>query len=196
MKVTLRNDSAEIEGYVNAVGRESRPLRDKEGYFVEVIQPGAFSRALQRGRREMLLNHDEARVLGTEGDNLELHEDGVGLFARACVTDSEAIDKAKKRELRGWSFGFIPLQERWVEVDGMRHRYIEDMDLREVSILDMRKLPAYAATSVLTRDVEGSDIPVEYRTMDVQDVDVSETREEPEKIDYSAYTSVIEELKR
>lgn len=194
MKVTLRNDSAEIEGYVNAVGRESRPLRDKEGYFVEVIQPGAFSRALQRGKREMLLNHDETRVIGTEGDNLELHEDGVGLFARACVTDSEAIDKAKNRELRGWSFGFTPLQERWVEVDGMRHRYVEDMDLREVSILDMRKLPAYAATSVFTRDVDGSDAPVEYRTMDVQNVDVLETREEP--IDYSPYTSVIDELKR
>lgn len=194
MQVTLRNDSAEIEGYVNAVGRESRPLRDKDGYFVEVIQPGAFARALQRGKREMLLNHDETRVLGTEGDNLELHEDGVGLFARACVTDHEAIDKAKKRELRGWSFGFIPLQERWVEVDGMRRRYVEDMDLREVSILDMRKLPAYSATSVLTRDVEGSDAPVEYRTMDVQDVDVSETREEP--IDYSPYTSVLDELKR
>ncbi|WP_418831565.1 HK97 family phage prohead protease [Paraeggerthella sp.] len=192
--MTLRNDSAEIEGYVNAVGRESRPLRDKDGYFVEVIQPGAFARALQRGRREMLLNHDETRVLGTEGDNLELHEDGVGLFARACVTDPEAIDKAKKRELRGWSFGFIPLQERWVEVDGMRRRYVEDMDLREVSILDMRKLPAYAATSVLTRDVEGSDAPVEYRTMDVQNVDVLETREE--QIDYSPYTSVIDELKR
>lgn len=194
MKVTLRNDSAEIEGYVNAVGRESRPLRDKEGYFVEVIQPGAFARALQRGRREMLLNHDETRVLGTEGDNLELHEDGVGLFARACVTDPEAIDKAKNRELRGWSFGFIPLQERWDEVDGMRRRYVEDMDLREVSILDMRKLPAYAATSVLTRDVEGSGAPVEYRTMDVQDVGVSEVREKP--IDYSPYTSVLNELKR
>lgn len=194
MQVTLRNDSAEIEGYVNAVGRESRPLRDSDGYFVETIQPGVFARALMRGKRKMLLNHEESRVLGVEGENLELKEDGVGLFARANVTDAEAIEKAKNHELRGWSFGFVPLKQRWTESDGMRHRIVEDMDLREVSIIDMRKLPAYSATSVLTR-TDDSDESIEYRTMEIQEVEISETRDEPAPIDYSAYTSVIDELK-
>lgn len=30
MKVELRNDSVYIEGYVNAVGRDSRPIRDQD----------------------------------------------------------------------------------------------------------------------------------------------------------------------
>ncbi len=195
MKVTLRNDSAEIDGYVNAVGRESRPLRDKDGYFTETIQPGAFARALTRGTRKMLLNHDSGRVLGNEGENLELREDAVGLYAQSKVTDAETIDKARNHELRGWSFGFRPIKERFEDKDGMRHRIVEDMDLFEVSLIDSRKIPAYAATSVYTRDAEGEDDAVEYRTMEMQDVDLVEC-EEREQIDYSPYTSVIDELRQ
>ncbi len=66
MKVNIRADSVEITGYVNAVARESRVLRDKDGYFTETIKPGAFARALMRGKREMLLNHDKERVIGKE----------------------------------------------------------------------------------------------------------------------------------
>lgn len=32
MKITLRTDSIEVEGYVNAVGRDSRMLMDENGY--------------------------------------------------------------------------------------------------------------------------------------------------------------------
>ena len=46
MQIRIGNDGTEIEGYVNAVGRESRVMRDKDGYFTETIQPGAFARAL------------------------------------------------------------------------------------------------------------------------------------------------------
>ena len=50
MKVELRNDSVYIEGYVNAVGRDSRPIRDKTTgkRFVEQIVPGTFKRALAK----------------------------------------------------------------------------------------------------------------------------------------------------
>ena len=39
MQIRIGNDGTEIEGYVNAVGRESRVMRDKDGYFTETIQP-------------------------------------------------------------------------------------------------------------------------------------------------------------
>lgn len=198
MKVEIRSDSVEIEGYVNAVGRESRPLRDADGYFTEIVEPGAFARALQRGKRAMLLNHDAGRVIGTEGENLTLVEDNVGLFARATVTDTEVVEKARRGELRGWSFGFVPIRQRKAERDGMRLRTLEDIDLREVSIIDDRMTPAYAATSVYTRSVDGEE--VEFRAMEGETVTVTEAEEPNDgeqrgEIDYQPYLDRIKALR-
>ena len=198
MKVEIRNDSVEIEGYVNAVGRESRPLRDADGYFTEIVEPGTFARALRRGKRDMLLDHDASRVIGTEGENLTLAEDNIGLFARATVTDPEVVDKAKRGELRGWSFGFVPIRQRKTERDGMALRTLEEIDLREVSLIDDRMTPAYVATSVYTRSEGGED--VEFRAMEGETVTVA-VAEEPDdgeergEIDYQPYFDRIKALK-
>ena len=55
MKIQIRSDSVEIEGYVNAVGRDSRPMRDRSTgeRFVEQIVPGVFTRALTRNDVEV-----------------------------------------------------------------------------------------------------------------------------------------------
>lgn len=199
MKVNIRADSVEISGYVNAVARESRVLRDKDGYFTETIKPGAFARALMRGKRTMLLNHDKERVIGEEGKNLELKEDSIGLYARATVTDPEVIEKARKRELRGWSFGFRPLRQSKTDSGGMEHRSIDDMELTEVSIIDQRLLPCYSATSVFTRADDGSDAaPIEYRAMDFESIETTEeerAEEKHEAPDLSEYLGTIERLK-
>ena len=49
MKVKLRSDSVEIEGYVNAVGRNSRLITDDEAYFlvsngIQEIRENGFGR--------------------------------------------------------------------------------------------------------------------------------------------------------
>lgn len=171
MEIRVREGSVEITGYVNAVGRRSDPLRDMEGYFTETIQPGAFSRALAENPNvPMLLNHDEGRVIAS-GDALDLREDNVGLHVRATVSDPEVVDKAREGRLRGWSFGFIPRQQTMGAPDsGMRHRDVYAMDLREVSLLDDTRRPAYPATSVYTRD---GDETIEYRSMDDWTIDVN-----------------------
>ena len=99
MKIQIRSDSVEIEGYVNAVGRDSRPMRDRSTgeRFVEQIVPGAFTRALSRNDVDLLLDHDEKRLLGNTKTNLELTEDSIGLKARATVTDKEVIEKARAK---------------------------------------------------------------------------------------------------
>ena len=57
---------------------------------------------------DLLFNHDKNRNLGSiENGNLELYEDNIGLRAIATVTDEQVIKKAKNKELRGWSFGFV-----------------------------------------------------------------------------------------
>ena len=61
MRIELRADSVLIEGYVNAVARDSRPMRDKKTgqRFVEQVVPGVFKRALERNEVDLLLDHDE-----------------------------------------------------------------------------------------------------------------------------------------
>ena len=76
MDIIIRSDSVEITGYVNAVERDSQPLRDRFGQFIERIRKGAFKRAIQKNSDiHVLLNHDWSRDLGsTTRGNLELTE--------------------------------------------------------------------------------------------------------------------------
>lgn len=157
MKINIREDKVEIEGYVNAVERNSKPLMSRIGRFIERVCKGAFKKALKRNDDvHILLNHDWNRDLGsTKQGNLELEEDNIGLHARATITDPEVVEKARKGDLVGWSFGF---QDRDVEnstEQGMPLRAVKDLDLFEVSILDRSRSPAYEGTLVSARSVDG-----------------------------------------
>lgn len=157
MKIRIRADSVEVEGYVNAVERKSNPLISRMGTFVERICKGAFKRALEREDDvRLLLNHDPLRDLGGTADgNLELSEDSIGLKARATITDKEVIQKARNGELVGWSFGFLDRDvENKRDEDGVPLRAVKDMDLKEVSLLDTEKTPAYDGTLVSVRSDE------------------------------------------
>lgn len=193
MRVEIRNNSIIIDGYVNAVARDSRLIPDVKGSFREQIVPKAFQRALEKAENvDILLNHDKNRKLGstTEG-NLELFEDNIGLRAIAKITDAEVIEKAKKNELRGWSFGFYSVKDRWEEIsEGVQRRYVEDLELTEVSIVDNTKVPAYSATSIETRANE--EVLTETRSLD----SVIKTVDNTEKVNNSKYKEEIENLKR
>ena len=173
MKVNVRADSVEIEGYVNAVERNSKPLRSRIGKFIERICKGAFKKALKRNDDvHILLNHDWNRDLGsTKKGNLELTEDNIGLHARACITDKDVVQKARNGDLVGWSFGF---QDRDVDnstFDGMPYRAVKDLDLFEVSLLDRTKSPAYDGTLVTARSETEE---IHFRGEDfIDDVDLS-----------------------
>ena len=200
MRIEIRNDHVILDGYVNAVGRESRILPSARGRFKEQIVPKTFEKALLKGKNvDLLFNHDKSRKLGsTSENNLELREDNIGLRAIATVTDEEIIQKARNQELRGWSFGFIAESDRWEDgSDGIQRRFIEELDLLEVSILD--KTPAYIATSIESRDEETyiTEQRNEEFTANVEDNSHNqqeETREE-QNIDYSVFKKEIEILK-
>lgn len=154
MEIIIRADSVEIEGYVNAIERKSKPLYSRMGNFVEKICKGAFKRALSRGEDvRILLNHDPRRDLGgISNGNLSLEEDAIGLKARATITDADVIEKARRGDLIGWSFGFLDRDvERKTDENGMPLRNVRDLDLKEVSILDRTKSPAYDGTLVAVR---------------------------------------------
>lgn len=154
MEVRVKEDSVEIEGYVNAIERNSKPLMSRVGQFIERICKGAFKKALKRNDDvHILLNHDWNRDLGsTKKGNLELEEDNIGLRVRACITDKDVIQKARNGELVGWSFGFRDREVENTIERGIPHRAVKDLDLAEVSILDKRKTPAYDGTLIMARD--------------------------------------------
>ena len=174
MRINLREDSVELEGYVNAVERSSKTLTDRIGNFVERICAGAFKRALKRGNNvHILLNHDWNRDLGsTEQGNLELEEDNIGLRVRATITDPDVIEKARNGELVGWSFGF---EDREVEngiEGGVFLRLVKDLFLHEVSVLDNTKQPAYAGTQVYARSINGEEHIICRGAENIDDADV------------------------
>lgn len=223
MEIRVKEDSVEIEGYVNAIERNSKPLWSRVGQFVERICKGAFKKALKRNDDvHILLNHDWNRDLGsTKKGNLELEEDNIGLKARATITDPDVIKKARNGELVGWSFGF---QDREVEntiEKGMPYRAVRDLDLAEVSILDRSKTPAYDGTLIMARDegaemhFRGEDFIDEIVLKENEPVKESEDKKELEEvreelpkqqedvvgnkdnqeIDYSKYETMIKEMK-
>ena len=157
MKINIRADSVEIEGYVNAIERNSKPLMSRMGQFIERICKGAFKKALKRNDDvKILLNHDPSRELGsTKQGNLELEEDNIGLKARAIITDKEVVDKARSGDLVGWSFGFTDREVENTIERGMPLRAVKDLNLEEVSILDRTKTPAYDGTLIMARDDDG-----------------------------------------
>lgn len=164
MKVEVRNNSVHLDGYVNVHSRDSRELNSPRGRFVEQISPKVFDAALhKRAEVDLLFNHREDRKLGgTVDGNLQLFEDSIGLRAICTVTDEEVVAKARNNELRGWSFGFVATEQRWSDGDnGVQRRYVDGLDLIEVSILDVT--PAYYATTIEAR---GEDTMVERRMED------------------------------
>ena len=200
MKVTVRNDSVTIDGYVNAIERNSKPLMSRIGKFIERICKGAFAKAINRNEEIfVMLNHE--RTLGsTKQGNLTLTEDSIGLRAVTTITDAEVVEKAKRGDLVGWSFGFNDIDVEQTFEAGYPLRKVKDLDLKEVSILDRSKSPAYEGTLITIRSEEDMQFRSEAFIDDVELVD--ETREEPqpeqakpEKIDYSKYEEMIAEMK-
>jgi HK97 family phage prohead protease len=209
MQINIREDSVEIDGYVNAVERNSKPLPSRMGKFIERIKAGAFTRALKRNDDvHVLLNHDWQRDLGsTKKGNLELTEDNIGLRAKCTIADKDVMEKAKRGDLVGWSFGFYDRDVTNGVENGMLTREVNDLDLEEVSILDRSKVPAYDGTLIMARDKDSDerlfvsdafdaehDVSRETpTTRDDKPDDVSHETEQ--EIDYSKYRAMIADMK-
>jgi uncharacterized protein len=198
MRIEIRGNQVLLDGYVNAVGRESRVLPSSRGPFREQIVPGTFQKALGKTDDvELRFNHDENRQLGSiKAGNLQLYEDNIGLRAIATVTDEEVIQKAKDGKLTGWSFSFIDQKPNWQDgPDGVQKRFLEDIELLEVSILD--KTPAYIATSIEARGEE--DVITENRSdgfrAEIEDLSQKEEEKREKQVDFSLFEREIEILK-
>lgn len=170
MKIQFRNGGIELEGYINVTNRPSELLSDKNGKFIEFVRSGCWSKAIKQRKIDLLYNHKHDRKLGDTNTNLELVEDSIGCKFRAFITDSDIIEKARKGLLKSCSFGFIPVRQSKKFVDGIEHRFLEEIELYEVSLLDIS--PAYSGCSINIRSNEDN---IEY---DVRSIDIKELTEE------------------
>jgi HK97 family phage prohead protease len=192
MQVEVRNDSVFISGYVNAVERLSKPIREtlhgRIMTFLERIKAGVFRNALKKNDNVLvLLNHDNNRVLASTKDgNAVLEEDNIGLRAEITITDKEVVQKARDGKLSGWSFGFIANDDELSTEGKDEIRTVTDLELLEVSILDDTKAPAYYGTSIEAR--EGGAKVVEIRA------DAFEQTAEPNAEQTEQPTISIDEL--
>lgn len=191
MKIEIRENGLNLEGYINVSERPSKPLRDSEGQFIEVVREGVMGRAIQRRNIKLLFNHDWNRELGDTNSNLQLQEDSIGLRFRAFITDSEVIEKAKKGLLKGCSFGFRALKQSKENINGICKRYLEDIELFEVSLLDRE--PAYSGCLAEIRSLENEDLEVREIPLEIQETTeeeiVEENVEEAEEVEDTEVTT-------
>lgn len=198
MEIRIKDDSVEIDGYVNAIERLSKPLYSRIGKFVERIKKGAFKRAIERNDDiHILLDHNWNRDLGsTKAGNLKLTEDNIGLRAHAVINDKDVAEKARNGDLVGWSFGFADRDggvDTHVE-NGMTTRDVNDLDLYEVSLLDRTRTPAYDGTLVTVRS---DDVTLNHGDECITEIETRDDTEKQEekKVDYSKWENLINEMK-
>ena len=184
MRAELRSDGLHISGYVNVPGRQSRPLATARGKVIEVIEQGAFGKAIAKGNEiRMLQDHNPNRLLASTGaGTLTVKEDAVGLRAESVVTDDSVIMAAKEGRLKGWSFNMRNVQDEMENrAEGeLPVRHVESFDMDEISLI-IDKIPCYSSTSVEVRGEDEEPEDIETRSNIEETVEViTETATETE----------------
>lgn len=148
-----------ISGYAAVFFRDNDPTTEYELFkdLYERINKGAFSEAVKEDDVRALLNHDPNLLLARTGNGLKLTEDEVGLRYEFPVDEKDpdhlrVVAKLERGDLTGSSFGFEPLERRWVEYEDK-----DVVELVKVRLYDVSPatFPAYEGTSVGIRTNEG-----------------------------------------
>lgn len=138
-------------------------LYNSEGHadgLPERVAQGAFNTALRSNRDIVaLFDHSPSALLGrTKSGTLRLRSDANGLRFSLdlpnTVHGNAVAELARRGDLGGMSFGFTREGTRSSET--ANGRVLEDVDLREVSIVSA--FPAYPGTTVETQRAGGYDI--------------------------------------
>ncbi|PEF42407.1 phage major capsid protein [Bacillus wiedmannii] len=161
----VKEESGEllVSGYVNQTGQWSQPL-GRENRFIERIESGTFTRALQRGNDvHFLAEHDNAKLLAsTKNGSLQLREDDKGLYMEARISPTtwgkDYHQLIQDGLLTNMSFGMQVEKDKWDKRDdGTYQRTISDLHLAEVSVV---RNPAYVQSSIQARSIEVIETPV------------------------------------
>lgn len=170
MNIEIRADGLHLSGYANVTEKLSRPLITGKGQkVVELIEPRAFEKALERTDNVPMTKDHESGVLAeTRAKTLDLYEDNIGLHYDAHITDEQTIAEARAHKIKGLSFGMKNIVDKIEErADMLPLRRVSDFDLDHITLV-VNKVPYYAATSI---EVRADD--------DVSEVETRATEESP-----------------
>ena len=162
IRVEKRDDGKRyISGYAAVFYREGDKATEYQLFtdLYERILPGAFAEAVKQDDVRALLNHDPNLLLARSGKGLTLKEDNVGLWYEFPVDENDpdhlrTVAKLERGDLSGSSFGFIPVERRFLE-----QKDFDVVELVKVRLFDVSPatFPAYEGTSVGIRSTEGLD---------------------------------------
>ena len=153
-ELRANTEDRSVQGYAAVYDSESHQL----GWFKEIIEPGAFERALERSPDIVArFNHDDNIILGrTTAGTLEVRADEKGLYY--IIPDmpksrEDILEGIQRGDISKSSFAFTVESDRWEERNGETFRYISEFN----TIYDVAPVtsPAYPDTSVAKRSFEG-----------------------------------------
>lgn len=160
---TKANGSAPvITGHAAVFGELSQELsgfyEDQYVVFKEVVEPGAFDRAIA-GKDDVraFVEHDTSKVLGrTAAGTLRLAQDTRGLFVEIdppqTSVGQDIIVSIDRGDIDSMSFGFRTIEDWWEpQKDGSQVRHLASVELFDVSAV---AFPAYPDTDVALRSLE------------------------------------------
>ena len=175
-----------LTGYASVFDTPSDDL----GGFVEVIEKGAFRKALDAGADVRLLwNHDPSTVMArTTNGSLELTEDdrGLKIWARVDMSDpdvSRLVGKVRSGLVDQMSFAFSIGEDgdEWQMRDGYPLRIVREVDgLYDVSAVTYPAYPKGTKVDVMERAIRAGKIAPNAAS--VIPADVASSRESGEAL--------------
>lgn len=152
IETRAEGDAKKIVGYAAVFNSMSEDL----GGFVERIEPGAFTEAVETDDVRALINHDPNLILGrTTAGTLALREDTRGLLYEidppATSYAADLMVSVGRGDVDQSSFGFMVQEESWDTSGEVPVRVIRKAKLFDVSPVTF---PAYPATTVSVRAVD------------------------------------------
>lgn len=156
VEVRAEDSGVRVVGYAAVFGESA----DIGGYFTEIIEPGAFTRAITRDDVPFLIEHEglplaRNTVVGPMG-LLTLNEDSHGLHIDALLdpTDPDVqriVPKMRSGTLSKMSFAFSATKQSWDDTAVPSIRRVQEVILGDVSIVTN---PAYTGTEIALRSAQ------------------------------------------
>ena len=151
----LGTESGKLVGVAVAYGTRSQDL----GGFVEIIEPGAFSKHLVTNPDvRCLYEHDKKDLLGrTTSGTLRLSDSqqelAVEIDPPATRAGADCVELVKRGDLSGMSFGFSVVKDHWDMKAKPPVRSVIEARLHEVTITSN---PAYLTSAIALRCAAGA----------------------------------------
>lgn len=151
VEVETRDGETYIRGYASVFHVPDEPGTEYQLFpdLKERIMPRAFNKALQeRHDAAALFNHDPNMILGrVSSGTVKLSKDQKGLRyeVKPPVSRADVVEAIQRGDVKGSSFGFRVLEQKFRTEEGIDIREIHSVELLDVSPV---VYPAYKGTSV------------------------------------------------